>query len=76
FVNANSLSQPWSVSFVVAGALFCTIILAKCLGCCMPMLAKKLKLDPALMASPLITTFVDMSSLLIYFSIAKLVLKI
>lgn len=66
----------WNVSFVVAGALFCTIMLAKCLGCCMPMLAKKLKMDPALMASPLITTVVDMSSLLIYFSIAKLILKI
>ncbi len=76
FVNASGLEHPWLVSLVVAGALFCTIILAKCLGCCMPMLAKKLKLDPALMASPLITTVVDMSSLLIYFSIAKLILKI
>ena len=76
FVNATGLEHPWLVSLVVAGALFCTIILAKCLGCCMPMLAKKLKLDPALMASPLITTVVDMSSLLIYFSIAKLILKI
>ena len=69
-------TDNWWVAFVVASALFCTIILAKCLGCCMPMLAKKLKLDPALMASPLITTVVDMSSLLIYFSIAKLVLHI
>ena len=76
FVNATGLEHPWLVSLVVAGALFCTIILAKCLGCCMPMLAKKLKLDPALMASPLITTVVDMSSLLIYFSIAKLILRI
>lgn len=76
FVNASDCQNPWGVSFVVAGALFCTIILAKCLGCCMPMLAKKLKLDPALMASPLITTFVDMSSLLIYFSIAKIILHI
>lgn len=69
-------TEDWGVAFVVAGALFCTIILAKCLGCCMPMLAKKLNLDPALMASPLITTVVDMSSLLIYFSIAKVILHI
>jgi len=40
------------------------------------MLAKKLNLDPALMASPMITTVVDMSSLFIYFNIAKLVLHI
>ena len=72
FING----AEWSVSFVVAAALFCTIMLAKALGCAMPMLAKKLKLDPALMASPMITTVVDMSSLFIYFTIAKAVLKI
>ena len=66
----------WQVAFVVSAALFCTIMLAKALGCAMPMLAKKLKLDPALMASPMITTVVDMSSLFIYFNIAKLVLQI
>ncbi len=66
----------WSVAFVVAAALFCTIMLAKALGCAMPMLAKRLGLDPALMASPMITTVVDMSSLFIYFTIAKAVLKI
>ncbi len=72
FVNGAT----WPVSFVVAAALLCTIILAKALGCAMPMLAKRLGLDPALMASPLITTVVDMSSLFIYFTIAKAVLKI
>ncbi|MBR1584623.1 MAG: magnesium transporter [Clostridia bacterium] len=72
FVNG----ADWGVSFVVGAALFCTIVLAKALGCAMPMLAKKLGLDPALMASPMITTVVDMSSLFIYFSIAKAVLKI
>ncbi len=72
FVNG----AEWAVALVVALALFCTIILAKCLGCCMPMLAKKLKMDPALMASPMITTIVDMSSLAIYFTIAKLVLRL
>ena len=72
FING----AEWSVSFVVAAALFCTIMLAKALGCAMPMLAKKLKLDPALMASPMITTVVDLSSLFIYFNIARMVLRI
>ena len=71
FING----AEWTVSFVVAGALFCTIMLAKALGCAMPMLAKRLGLDPALMASPMITTVVDMSSLFIYFNIAKLILS-
>jgi magnesium transporter len=72
----NGPGITWQVALVVAAALFCTIMLAKALGCAMPMLAKRLKLDPALMASPMITTVVDMSSLFIYFSIAKAVLKI
>ena len=72
FING----AEWGVAFVVAAALFCTIVLAKALGCAMPMLAKRLGLDPALMASPMITTVVDMSSLFIYFSIARAVLKI
>ena len=72
FING----AEWNVAFVVAMALFCTIVLAKALGCAMPMLAKRLGLDPALMASPMITTVVDMSSLFIYFTIAKAVLKI
>ncbi len=72
FINGAA----WPVAFVVAAALFCTIMLAKALGCAMPMLAKRMGLDPALMASPMITTVVDMSSLFIYFTIAKAVLKI
>ena len=72
FVNG----ADWSVAFVVSSALLCTIVLAKALGCAMPMLAKRLGLDPALMASPLITTIVDMASLTIYFTIASAVLKL
>ena len=76
YVNAVLMGTDikWSVAAVVASALFFTIMLAKALGCIMPMLAKKLKLDPALMASPLITTMVDMASLVVYFSIATSVL--
>ena len=47
-----------------------TIICAKVVGCSLPMLAKKLGFDPAVMASPFITTIVDALSLLVYFGIA------
>ena len=49
----------------ISCAMICTVILAKSIGCTLPLLAKKLKLDPALMAAPLITTIVDVCSLLI-----------
>ena len=63
-----------TVSFVVAISLYLTVIVAKAIGCCLPLLAKKIHLDPALMASPLITTIVDATSLTIYFSIASAML--
>lgn len=59
-----------SVAAVVCITLLITVILAKVVGCTLPMLAKKIKLDPAVMASPFITTIVDALSLLIYFQIA------
>ena len=62
------------VAGVVSGAMFCTIILAKCIGGALPILAKAVKLDPALMASPLISTVVDACSLTILFTLASLVL--
>ncbi len=64
------------VALVVALALFVTVVLAKLIGCCLPLCAKKLHLDPALMASPLITTLVDAASLTIYFAIATSLLHI
>ncbi len=59
---------------VVCVTLFCTVIVAKIIGCSLPMLAKKIGFDPAVMASPLITTIVDAISLIIYFSIATALL--
>ena len=53
-----------------------TVIIAKMIGATLPILAKKLKFDPAVMASPFITTIVDACSLLIYFKIASLMLGI
>ena len=61
----------WVTALVVAGSLFLTVIMAKALGCTLPMLAKKVKLDPALMASPMITTLVDAGSLAIMFRLAS-----
>jgi magnesium transporter len=59
------------VALVVALTLCATVICAKVIGCVLPILAKILKLDPAVMASPFITTIVDAVSLLVYFGIAK-----
>ena len=58
------------MAIVIALSLVATVISAKLLGCILPMFAKKIGLDPALMASPLITTIVDASSIMIYFFIA------
>jgi magnesium transporter len=64
------------VALVVGLTLFATIVSAKIIGCALPLLAKKTGLDPAVMASPLITTIVDAGSLMIYFKIACMLLNI
>ena len=56
--------------------MLCTVVIAKFVGCTLPLLAKKAHLDPAVMASPFITTIVDVLSLLIYFSFATMILKV
>ncbi len=58
------------VFFVVCIAMVFTVVIAKTIGCSLPIFAKALHLDPALMAGPMITTIVDAVSLLIYFGIA------
>ncbi len=62
------------IAFTVSFTLFLTIVMAKVVGGTLPMLAKKLKLDPAIMAGPLITTIVDAMALIVYFNIASLLL--
>ena len=64
------------VALVVCLTLLMAVIVAKMVGSTLPMLAKKIGLDPAVMASPFITTIVDAISLLIYFRVAELVLGI
>lgn len=59
---------------VVCITLAATVIIAKIVGCTLPLLAKLCKFDPAVMASPFITTIVDAISLLIYFRVATLIL--
>ena len=71
----NSSMAP-QLGLTLGITLISTAIIAKTLGCTMPMLAKKLKLDPAIMASPLITTMVDCFTVLVYFNIALLILPI
>ena len=65
-----------TVSLVVAISLALTIIVAKIIGATLPLFAKKIGLDPAVMASPLITTLVDAISLIVYFFVAKGILNI
>lgn len=62
------------LALAVSISLFLTIFIAKMIGGCLPIFAKIVKIDPALMAAPLITTIVDISSLSIFFLIAKLIL--
>ena len=64
------------VDAVVCLALAVTVVLAKVVGCLLPMAAKAVKLDPAVMASPFITTIVDALSLLVYFLFARMLLHI
>lgn len=58
------------LAFTLGITLLCTVVLAKTIGCTLPLFAKKCGLDPALMAAPLITTLVDTGTILIYFTIA------
>lgn len=64
------------LAIVIGFTLIATVALSKALGCLLPMLAKKLKLDPAIMATPLITTLVDIFSILVYFQIATAIMHI
>ena len=70
--NSDVLSQIsiFKLILISGFSLVGTVVLAKSLGCILPMLAKKIKLDPALMAAPLLSTILDACSVLIFFNIA------
>ncbi len=62
------------LALIVSLTLVLVVIIAQIMGCCLPMLAKKLKFDPAIMAAPLISTIADTCSVLIFFNIAMTIL--
>ena len=66
---------PWYICLAVSTALFATVVIAKMVGCLMPLLAKTCKLDPAVVASPFITTIVDALSLIIYCLVSILIVS-
>lgn len=72
----NTEGVDWQVALVVSLTLVVTVFFAKFVGCSLPMLIKKLGFDPAVVASPFITTIMDALSLTVYFVIATAVLNI
>ena len=64
------------VAFTVSLTIVFVVIFAKSVGCILPMIAEKIGIDPAVMASPLISTITDAVSLLIYFTLATIILRI
>ncbi len=69
-IRIYMMYQNVDIAFVIALSLIVTVVLSKLIGCVLPLLANKIGLDPAIMASPLITTIVDTCSILVYFNIA------
>lgn len=67
---------PFEIALTVCITLVIVVVCAKITGCSLPMLAQKIGFDPAIMANPLITTVVDVMSLLVYFNVAASVLNI
>ena len=70
------LYKNFLIAVTVGISLFVTICVAKMIGCMLPIVAKKCKLDPAIMASPLITTIVDACSIFVYFNAALAILHV
>ena len=70
------LSGNFKLSLIIGLSLFATVVFAKAIGSMLPMLAKTLKLDPALMAAPIVTTIVDACGLVVYFWVAEAVMHI
>lgn len=68
--------QNLQLACTVGVSITVTVILSKVIGCLLPLLAKKIKVDPAIMAAPLITTIVDILSVLVYFQIATAIMGI
>ena len=75
FLFPGQYANVMGYAIVVSVSLFFSVILAKIVGGMLPLAAKKLGADPAIMATPFITTIVDACSLILYFQIAQLVFR-
>ncbi len=75
-LNTFDSAKHFQEILVVCLTLFVTVLVAKIVGCVLPIIAKRLGLDPAVMASPFITTIVDAIALIVYFNIAVFVLGV
>jgi magnesium transporter len=76
FVWTQLLGGSPAIGYTVGLSIFVIVIVASVIGAFLPLLAKKLRFDPAVASAPLITTLTDSSGLLIYFTIAKLIFKL
>ena len=65
-----------TMAFTIGLTMACTVIIAKVVGCTLPLIAKKIGLDPAIMATPLISTLVDISTISVYFAIVSYVFRL
>ncbi|MDR1875087.1 MAG: magnesium transporter [Synergistaceae bacterium] len=70
------LSGNFALGVVVGLSLFATVVFAKLIGSMLPLLAKLLRFDPALMAAPIVTTIVDAGGLMVYFMVARVVMQL
>lgn len=68
--------QNLTLAFALGITMMAVVVMAKCIGCTLPLLAKKLGLDPAIMAAPLITTILDTCTILVYFNIVTLIFQL
>ena len=64
------------MALTIGMTMACTVIIAKVVGCTLPLVAKKVGLDPAIMATPLISTLVDISTISVYFAIVSAVFQL
>ena len=76
YFYSGSNADPLKLAVTVSLAIISTVIMSKLIGCMLPMAAKKLKLDPAIMAAPLITTIVDTCTTLVFFNISMMIFNI
>ena len=64
------------IALVISATLFFVVVLAKLVGCVLPLIVKSVKLDPAVVANPFITTIVDALALIVYFALASRLIPI